>query len=119
MQQALLGGEERPLAVDHDGAAFEHQRRSKRSMPPARERVVAVVGMETLTPAVEAEVDSSAAAACADHEDRPCVAHPRVVEGELHDLDTFPHTSGDVTPACSAATISTGSNSAMSDATAA
>ena len=61
VQQALLGGEQRALAVGVEGAALEHERRLVPAHAPGlgdgrRHPRVPVVGREVLAPAVEAEV---------------------------------------------------------------
>ena len=92
VQQALLGGQQRPLAVDGDRAALEHEGRFVAAVAEAvdeqpADRRVGVVGRELLAPRVEAEVHAGARAVTVEDEDRSAVAQPRVVDRELDDLD--------------------------------
>ena len=62
VEQALLGRQQRPLAVGQDRAALEHERRARGPRRRAARRSaadggVAVPGRELLAPGVEAEVD--------------------------------------------------------------
>jgi hypothetical protein len=66
VQQALLGRQQRALAVDRDGPALQHERRLVATVAQAVDelaahRGVAVVGRELLAPRVEAEVHAGAA----------------------------------------------------------
>ena len=92
VQQALLGGEQRALAVGVEGAALEHERRLVELRAPglgdARRRLsVLVVGRELLVPAVEAELHGGHAAVAVAHEDGSVVADPGVVEGDGEEVD--------------------------------
>ena len=92
VQQALLGGEQRPLAVSVEGAALEHERRLVPPHAPGfgdgrRHPRVLVVGREVLAPAVEAEVHQRDPSLVVAHEDRPVVADPRVVKGDGEEVD--------------------------------
>src|SRR3954447_16096607 len=91
MQQALLGGDQRPVAVDGDRSALEDEvARVDAHLPqpleqPRRHVGVIGVGLELLAPGVEAEVDARAPPGAVEHEDRARVAHPRVVDRDLGD----------------------------------
>ena len=92
VQQALLGGEQRPLAVGVEGAALEHERRLVAPHAPGvgddrRHLRVPVVGREVLAPAVEAEVHQRDLPLVVAHEDGPVVADPRVVERDGEEVD--------------------------------
>ena len=92
VQQALLGGQQRPLAVDGHRAALEHEGRFVAAVAEAvdeqpADRLVGVVRRELPTPRVEAEVHAGALAVTVEDEDRSAVAQPRVVDRELDDLD--------------------------------
>ena len=119
VKQALLGGDQRALAVHRDRAALEHQvGREPLDPEPGQQRpvhrVVAVIGSELLTPAVEAEVHPGAAAVGRGDDDRPAVAHPGVVDRQLDRTRTpSPHASRTSCERPCGATISTGSNAAI------
>src|SRR5215210_3236154 len=89
MQQALLRGDERALAVHGDGSALEDEvARVDALLPqvlehPGGDLHVVRVGMELLAPGVEAEVDPGPAAGAVEHEDRAGVAHPGVVDRDV------------------------------------
>ena len=93
LEQALLGRDQRPGAVDADRAALEHEvggvaaRHAELGEHARGELRVLVVGDVLLAPAVEAELDPGAAAVLVADEDRARVARPRVVERQLDDVD--------------------------------
>ena len=92
VQQALLGGEQCPLAVDEERAALQDHRRlvaayAKCSGQQLRHSGVLVVGQVLLAPRVAAEVDHRNVAALVGNEDRSVVAHPRVVDRQLERFD--------------------------------
>jgi len=86
VQQAALGGDERPFAVDAEGAALEDHGRCE-ALPAevlaeqSGDLRVLVVGKVLLAPRVEGEVGDRSPAVRAEHEVRSVVADPRVVDG--------------------------------------
>ena len=92
VQQALLGRDEGPLAVDEERAALQYERGLVAAHPEVlgdepRDLRVAVVRQVLLAPRVEPEVDERDATRRVPDEDRTVVAHPRVVDREREDLD--------------------------------
>src|SRR3954447_8964890 len=91
MQQALLGGDQRAIAVDGDRAALEDEiARADALLPqplqqPRRDLGVIGERLELLAPGVEAEVDARAPPGAVEDEERARVAHPRVVDRDLGD----------------------------------
>ena len=139
VQQALLGGEQRALAVGVEGAALEHERRLVAAHAPGlgdgrRHLRVLVVGREVLAPAVEAEVHHRDLTLVVAHEDGAVVADPGVVERDGEEVDggspparryragrpPSRPSSSRASASCAGSTITvTGSNRAMPRATSA
>ena len=97
VQQALLGRDQRALAVDGDRAALEDQVAPRRCAPPPGARARArrtprrVVGGELLAPGVEAEVHARRGGRSPVTKIGPRVARPRVVERDRDDVDVPAH----------------------------
>jgi hypothetical protein len=104
VEQALLAGQQGALAVDVNGAAFEHQgHRATRQVQMlqygAGDRRVLVVGLIPAAPAVEAPIDAFDAASAVDDEARAGIAGPGIVvgHGQAGDARTaFERRLGDV-----------------------
>jgi hypothetical protein len=123
VQQALLGGDEGPLAVDEERATLQHERglvATHAEVPgdQARDLRVAVVWEVLLAPRVEPEVDQGDAARSVPDEDRAVVAHPRVVDREREDIHAVAAAPAGRRPAArEAQTMTTGSKAAIALAT--
>ena len=96
VQQALLGGEQRALAVDVNRTAFQHERRAIAVAAfdlqhLARDQVVLVPrkveAVAQSAPGVEQPVDAAHGALVVHDERRTDVPHPRIVARHLHDAD--------------------------------
>lgn len=124
MEQALLGGDQRPFAVHRDRSAFEDHAGgdaldSQVVEEQGADAVVGVEGRVLASPGVEPEVHARAAAAFVEDEQRGAVTEPRVVEGQFDDGDVVTAPGTGVLAAAGGATMVTGSNSATARATSA
>jgi len=92
VQQALLGRDQRALAVDQERAALKDERGGERAHPEVRGDPVGQVGVVVVrvpaaAPGVEPEVDHRDLPGVVADEDRAAVAHPGVVDRDGERLD--------------------------------
>ena len=90
VQQALLGGDQRALAVDGDRAALEDQVAWRRCAPPPSARAARAAtsasssyGRNFSPQALKPKSTPARRPVAVEHEDRARVAHPRVVDRDL------------------------------------
>ena len=94
-EQAHLCRQQCALAVGQDRAALEHERRLEQPHAEVRgngcwHRVIVRPRREPLAPRVETERHRRDLARVVTHEDRPRVAHPRVVDRDRQHLHRLP-----------------------------
>jgi len=93
IQQALLGGDQRSLAVHGDRPALQHHRRSDPVNPQVIEDESAAgfrfpLDPEPVAPRVEGKVDARPPAVIIDHDERSRVPDPGGVVGDFDEVHT-------------------------------